>query len=110
MNDISSITQQYQTVARCCAAIFTVLDQLHHINRLYQFSLSYFVAIFDSVLEKARQSSGQQDHTARVEMIVQVVVPRRVPGDGTSFATERLHSICHTPSTRHPWSHAAGSI
>lgn len=39
MNEVETITLQYQVIARACSAVFAVLEQLHHLNHFYQFSL-----------------------------------------------------------------------
>jgi len=39
MIEVETITLQYQVIARACSAVFAVLEQLHHLNHFYQFSL-----------------------------------------------------------------------
>lgn len=39
MTEVETITLQYQIIARACSAVFAVLEQLHHLNHFYQFSL-----------------------------------------------------------------------
>lgn len=70
MSEVESITLQYQVIARSCSAIFAVLEQLHHINSFYQFSLQFFVDIFEHVLRMTRRSSIGSDHKTRIELIV----------------------------------------
>jgi len=41
MTEVETITLQYQVIARACSAVFAVLEQLHHLNHFYQFSLQY---------------------------------------------------------------------
>ena len=69
MNDVTNIMASYEMVARSCSAIFAVLEQLYHVHHFYQFSLQYFVDIFDSVLELAK-ASPERDGERRVESIV----------------------------------------
>ncbi|KAJ5945842.1 hypothetical protein N7454_002681 [Penicillium verhagenii] len=70
MSEVETITQQYSIIARACSAVFAVLEQLHHINHFYQFSLQYFVDIFNSVLYQNKALAQEKDHSARVQMII----------------------------------------
>lgn len=69
MNDVTEIMATYEKIAQSCSAIFAVLEQLYHVNHFYQFSLQYFVDIFDDVLELAR-ISNERDGKRRVDAIV----------------------------------------
>ncbi|KAF2010197.1 cytoplasmic dynein-like protein 1 heavy chain 1 [Aaosphaeria arxii CBS 175.79] len=69
MTEVENITKEYTVIARSCSAIFAVLEQLHHLNHFYQFSLQYFTQIFDTVLRKV-QKSGTTGHAARIEQIL----------------------------------------
>ncbi|QDS73112.1 Dynein heavy chain, cytoplasmic [Venturia effusa] len=67
--EVESITQQYNVVARSCAAIFAVVEQLHRMNHFYQFSLQYFTSIFLDVLAAAKNL--QESHNlARIDHII----------------------------------------
>ncbi|KAF2838922.1 hypothetical protein M501DRAFT_1004768 [Patellaria atrata CBS 101060] len=70
MTEVDNITQQYMVVARSCSAIFAVLEQLHHLNHFYQFSLQYFVDIFQTVLRIAKKSSAESSHNVRIDLIL----------------------------------------
>ncbi|KAF1993187.1 dynein heavy chain [Amniculicola lignicola CBS 123094] len=69
MTEVDTITKEYTVVARSCSAIFAVLEQLHHLNHFYQFSLQYFTQIFETVLRKIRNSTTT-GHAARIEQIL----------------------------------------
>lgn len=58
MAEVERITSEYNVIAQSCSAIFAVLDQLHHVNHFYQFSLQYFVNIFHAVLKDAKNSTA----------------------------------------------------
>jgi len=60
MTEVNSIMDTYSIVARSCSAIFAVLEQLYHVHHFYQFSLQYFVDIFEAVLSMARDSSERE--------------------------------------------------
>ncbi|KAI9891081.1 MAG: Dynein heavy chain, cytoplasmic [Vezdaea aestivalis] len=70
MTEVDEITQQYQIVAQSCSAVFAVLEQLHHLNHFYQFSLQYFVDIFHSVLHGNKRLAAEKNHKARMEIIL----------------------------------------
>ena len=70
MAEVDSITLQYNVIAQSCSAVFTLLDQLHHLDHFYQFSLQYFVDIFMSVLHDNPNLQSLSDHSARGEIIL----------------------------------------
>ena len=70
MAEVETITLQYNTISRACSAVFAVLEQLHHLNHFYQFSLQYFVNIFDSVLHKNPHLSTEKTHSIRSDIIL----------------------------------------
>ena len=70
MGEVENVTLQYNIVARSCSAVFAVLEQLHHLNHFYQFSLQYFVDIFNSVLHHNKRLAQEKDHDARVNIIL----------------------------------------
>ncbi|KAF2261353.1 hypothetical protein CC78DRAFT_619491 [Lojkania enalia] len=69
MTEVDNITKEYIVIARSCSAIFAVLEQLHHLNHFYQFSLQYFTQIFEAVLRKVK-NSGVSGHAARIDQIL----------------------------------------
>ncbi|KAJ5098437.1 hypothetical protein N7532_005438 [Penicillium argentinense] len=70
MSEVENVTNQYSIIARSCSAVFAVLEQLHHINHFYQFSLQYFVDIFNCVLYQNKRLAQEKDHSARVQIII----------------------------------------
>ncbi|KAA8652525.1 dynein heavy chain [Aspergillus tanneri] len=70
MTEVENITLNYSIIARSCSAVFAVLEQLHHINHFYQFSLQYFVDIFSSVLYQNKRLAQEKEHSARVQIIL----------------------------------------
>ncbi|KAK3063346.1 dynein heavy chain, partial [Teratosphaeriaceae sp. CCFEE 6253] len=69
MAEVNSIMNTYDIVARLCSAIFAVLEQLYHVHHFYQFSLQYFVDIFEAVLGMAR-SSAERDPKRRIDSML----------------------------------------
>ena len=70
MTEVENVTLKYSIIARSCSAVFAVLEQLHHINHFYQFSLQYFVDIFNSVLYQNQLLAQEKEHNARVQIII----------------------------------------
>jgi dynein heavy chain 1, cytosolic len=70
MTEVQNITLQYNVIAQACSAVFAVLEQLHHLNHFYQFSLQYFVDIFNSILRGNKRLSGEKNHASRVDIIL----------------------------------------
>ncbi|KAF2182427.1 dynein heavy chain [Zopfia rhizophila CBS 207.26] len=69
MTEVDNITKEYTVIARSCSAIFAVLEQLHHLNHFYQFSLQYFTQIFETVLRRVK-NSGVTGHAGRIDNIL----------------------------------------
>lgn len=70
MAEVDTITLQYNAIARACSAVFAVLEQLHHLNHFYQFSLQFFVDIFASVLHANTRLQSTKDYSKRAEIIL----------------------------------------
>ncbi|WEW60954.1 dynein heavy chain [Emydomyces testavorans] len=70
MTEVENITKQYNIIARSCSAVFAVLEQLHHLNHFYQFSLQYFVDIFNNVLHHNQRLAQEKDYSVRVSIIL----------------------------------------
>lgn len=70
MAEVEAITLQYNTIARACSAVFAVLEQLHHLNHFYQFSLRFFIDIFASVLHDNPHLKDKKDYSMRGEIIL----------------------------------------
>jgi len=70
MAEVERITQEYSGIAHACSAIFAILEQLHHLNHAYRFSLQYFIDIFHFVLHDNQNVRQQLDHRERGELIL----------------------------------------
>lgn len=70
MAEVETITLQYNTIARACSSVFAILEQLHHLNHFYQFSLQYFMDIFASVLHHNPHLQSENDHSTRTDIIL----------------------------------------
>jgi len=70
MAEVEQITLQYNIIARCCSAVFAVLEQLHYLDHFYQFSLRYFLDIFHSVLHGNPRLSAETNYNVRRDIII----------------------------------------
>lgn len=70
MAEVEVITQEYKRISQACSAVFSILEQLHHLNHFYQFSLHYFISIFDAVLHSNSNLRGIKDHAKRGDIIL----------------------------------------
>ncbi|ETN45168.1 uncharacterized protein HMPREF1541_10045 [Cyphellophora europaea CBS 101466] len=70
MAEVERITQDYARIANACSAIFAILEQLHHLNHTYRFSLQYFTNIFNHVLNQVKAMTNKTDHKERGEIIL----------------------------------------
>lgn len=70
MAEIENITMQYSKIAQSSSAIFAVLEQLHHLNHFYQFSLQFFLDIFSSVLHHNPNLYSLKELSARGDIIL----------------------------------------
>ncbi|KAF8477357.1 dynein heavy chain, N-terminal region 1-domain-containing protein [Kalaharituber pfeilii] len=71
MSEVEQITLQYQNIAKACSAVFAILEQLHHLNHFYQFSLQYFLDIFNCVLHENKRLAAERDYNRRIDIILQ---------------------------------------
>ena len=70
MAEVEAITAEYMAIAKACSAVFSVLEQLHHLNHFYQFSLQFFTDIFNTVLHENPSLAKETDHAARTQIIL----------------------------------------
>ncbi|KAJ3021261.1 hypothetical protein HKX48_008890 [Thoreauomyces humboldtii] len=50
MQEVETVTELYTPLAQSCSAIFFAMEQLALLHRFYQFSLTFFLEIFQSIL------------------------------------------------------------
>ncbi|XP_027203133.2 dynein heavy chain, cytoplasmic isoform X1 [Dermatophagoides pteronyssinus] len=55
--EVDSVSQQYNPLAQACSSIYFTLEGLNQVHFLYQYSLQFFLDIFNDVLAN---SNGQQ--------------------------------------------------
>lgn len=84
MAEVEAVSLQYQPLAQACSSIFFTLEGLHQAHFLYQYSLHFFLEIYNDVLTNNAHLTGVVDHTARLGIITkdlfQVVYTRVTRG------------------------------
>lgn len=69
MTEVDQVTTQYLPLAKSCSSLFFALDQLHLINHFYQFSLRFFLDIFDFVIRRNPNLQGITDPKERLDIL-----------------------------------------
>lgn len=69
MTEVEEATSVYVPLAKACSALFFILDQLNLISHFYQFSLRFFLEIFESVLLKNPSLATVRDPQERLQIL-----------------------------------------
>ncbi|GEM09361.1 cytoplasmic dynein heavy chain 1 [Rhodotorula toruloides] len=69
MAEVDEVTNEYLPLAQACSNAFFILDDLHLLNRFYQFSLRFFLDIFDYVLLSNPSLNGVADSHQRTRIL-----------------------------------------
>ncbi|KAG7090771.1 Cytoplasmic dynein 1 heavy chain 1 [Marasmius oreades] len=70
MREVEQVTAEYLPLAQACSAVFFVLEQLNIVNHFYQFSLRFFLDIFDYVLHHNPNLKNISDHSQRRDILL----------------------------------------
>ncbi|EGO28454.1 hypothetical protein SERLADRAFT_445906 [Serpula lacrymans var. lacrymans S7.9] len=70
MKEVEQVTSEYLPLAQACSSIFFILEQLNLVNHFYQFSLRFFLDIFDYVLHHNPNLKNVSDHHRRREILL----------------------------------------
>ena len=70
MAEVEQVTNEYLPLAQACSNVFFVLDQLHLLHHFYQFSLRFFLDVFDYVLLHNPSLQGVTDPHARLRILL----------------------------------------
>ncbi|KAI0762764.1 dynein heavy chain protein 1 [Fomes fomentarius] len=70
MKEVEEVTAEYLPLAQACSAVFFILEQLNLVNHFYQFSLRFFLDIFDYVLLHNPNLAGITDYVKRREILM----------------------------------------
>ena len=70
MKEVEQVTAEYLPIAQACSAVFFILEQLNLVNHFYQFSLRFFLDIFDYVLHHNPNLKNVSDYHQRREILL----------------------------------------
>lgn len=70
MKEVEQVTAEYLPLAQACSSVFFVLEQLNIVNHFYQFSLRFFLDIFDYILHHNPNLKNVTDHSARRDILL----------------------------------------
>ncbi|KAH9075718.1 dynein heavy chain protein 1 [Lactarius deliciosus] len=70
MKEVEQVTAEYLPIAQACSSVFFILEQLNLVSHFYQFSLRFFLDIFDYVLHHNPHLQGISDHGARRDILL----------------------------------------
>src|SRR5437868_53430 len=56
-------------LANACSSIYFMLDNMHQMHFLYQYSLQFFLDMFNSVLNGNPKLNAAKDHSQRLDII-----------------------------------------
>jgi dynein heavy chain 1 len=70
MKEVEQVTAEYLPLAQACSSVFFILEQLNLVNHFYQFSLRFFLDIFDYVLHHNPNLKNVTDHHRRRQILV----------------------------------------
>jgi dynein heavy chain 1 len=70
MKEVEQVTADYLPIAQACSSVFFILEQLNLVHHFYQFSLRFFLDIFDYALHHNPHLRGVSDHGARRDILL----------------------------------------
>lgn len=126
MKEVETVTAEYLPLASACSSIYFTLEQMAMVNHFYQFSLDYFLSIFDYVLlhnpnlkdvkdlesRKAtllndlflvtyRRTSRSLLHVDHMVLATQLAKLRLSRGEGSSALSDELDALIEMPIGQH---------
>ena len=69
MKEVEAVINQYQALSQACSSIYFTMDILNQIHSLYQYSLQYFLDIFNTVLTLNANLKDVKDSHQRLKII-----------------------------------------
>lgn len=67
--EIETVSQQYMPLAQSCSSIYFTLENMHQMHFLYQYSLQFFLDMFNSVLYGNSHLNNVKEYIARLDII-----------------------------------------
>jgi len=69
MREVEMVINQYLALSQACSSIYFTMDALNQIHSLYQYSLQYFLEVFNSALTNNAKLKEVKDSTQRLSII-----------------------------------------
>ncbi|BES93792.1 dynein heavy chain [Nesidiocoris tenuis] len=69
IGEIETVSLQYKPLSQACSNMYFTMDSLNQIHFLYQYSLKFFLDIFNSVLFSNSALDSLTDHSSRLAVI-----------------------------------------
>jgi len=69
MAEVESVSQQYMPLSQACSSIYFTLEGLNQVHFLYQYSLHFFLDIYNDVLLNNTHLNGVTDPNSRLSVI-----------------------------------------
>lgn len=69
MKEVEQVTAEYLPIAQACSSVFFILEQLNLINHFYQFSLRFFLDMFDYILNHNPKLERVSDPAQRRQIL-----------------------------------------
>ncbi|XP_054277851.1 dynein heavy chain, cytoplasmic-like isoform X3 [Macrosteles quadrilineatus] len=67
--EIETVSQQYKPLSQACSNMYFTMDSLNQVHFLYQYSLKFFLDIFNSVLFNNKHLTDISDYSQRLAVI-----------------------------------------
>jgi dynein heavy chain 1 len=69
MKEVDTVINQYLGLSQACSSIYFTMDVLYQIHSLYQYSIQYFLEIFNTVLSQNPNLRDVKDPQSRLKII-----------------------------------------
>jgi dynein heavy chain 1 len=69
MKEVDTVINQYLPLSQSCSSIYFTMESLNQIHSLYQYSLQYFLEIFNTVLTQNSNLNNVKDSQQRLKLI-----------------------------------------
>jgi len=69
MTEVEAVSEQYRTLSAACSSIYFTLESLHMVHFLYQYSLKFFLEIFQFILYENKNLDDKKDHMVRLKIL-----------------------------------------
>ncbi|KAI9204677.1 dynein heavy chain [Polychytrium aggregatum] len=70
MKEVESVTSMYTPLAQACSSIFFIMEQLSQLHHFYQFSLDFFMEIFQHIMHNNPNLKGLTDYNQRLSILL----------------------------------------